>query len=206
MRSVDLGVSESGSALGAGTGGARLGGRAARGMLDSPRTSPRSSEMPRNPKYPLEALREHRDRSVEEATAQLGDAVRTRDAAEEAKRAAEAARAEAQARAAAVRTGEAELLASGSLRVADLARAEAWEHAAEAEIADLGQAVTTAEERLGAAAEAEGRTRTELARKKADLDVVEKDRARFGDRLRRADASREEEAADDVFAARRGNR
>ena len=158
--------------------------------------------MPRNPKYPLEPLREHRHRHVEAATAQLGDAVRSREAADEAKRSAEEQRHEAAARVARVRADEAARLTSGELRVADLALANAWEHAAGAEMADLGRAVARADGQLTAARGAEGVARSELAQKKADLDVVAKDEARFDDRARRARDAAEEESADEAFAAR----
>jgi flagellar biosynthesis chaperone FliJ len=159
--------------------------------------------MPRNPKYPLEPLREHRDRKVDTATAELGDAVRARESAADAKRRAEDERREAEARAAAVRDDEAQRLANGELRVADLARAQAWEHAASAEIEDLGRAIDRADGHLAAAHDAEAQARAELAQKKADLDVVTKDHARFDAGVRRAREGAEEEAADEAFAARR---
>jgi hypothetical protein len=170
--------------------------------VDSHR-SPIFPGMPRNPKYPLEALREHRDRNVEAATSQLGEAIRVRESAGEAKERAETERARAEARAAAVRNDEAARLANGDLRVEDLARAQAWEHGASAEFDDLGRAVERAEGRLVAARDAETGARAALAQKKADLDVVAKDEARFDERTRRAREAAEEEAADEVFAARR---
>jgi hypothetical protein len=159
--------------------------------------------MPRNPKYPLEPLREHRDRKVDAATAQLGDAVRARESAADAKRRAEQERADVRARAAAVRADEAQRLASGTLQVADLARAQAWEHGASAELDDLGRAIARADSNLGAACAAEIAARVDLAQKKADLDVVAKDEARFTLGVRRAREASEEEAADEAFAARR---
>ncbi len=159
--------------------------------------------MPRNPKYPLEPLREHRDRHVDAATVQLGEAVRAREAADDAKRRAEEERRAAEARAAGIRDDEAERLAHGELRVADLARAQAWEHAASAEADHLGRAIARAEGNLEAACDAELRARTVLAQKKADLDVVVKDEARFDAGLRRAREATEEEAAEEAFAARR---
>lgn len=159
--------------------------------------------MPRNPKYPLEPLREHRDRNVDAATVQLGDAVRAREAADDAKRRAEDERRQAEARAAGVRDDEAERLANGELRVADLARAQAWEHAASAEIDDLGRAIARADGKLAAAHDAELHARAALAQKKADLDVVVKDRARFDAGVRTAREAAEEEAAEEVLAARR---
>ena len=159
--------------------------------------------MPRNPKYPLEPLREQRDRNVEHATVQLGEAVRDREAADEAKRRAEHERVEAAARAAAVRADEAHRLANGELRVADLARAVAWEHGTSAEMAHLDGGVVRAEGHLRAAHELEAGARSELAQKKADLDVVAKDEAWFDAGVRRARDASEEEAADEAFAARR---
>ena len=159
--------------------------------------------MPRNPKYPLEHLREHRHRNVDAATARLGDAVRAREVADEAKRRADEQRDEAASRASAVRSEEAARLMTGDLRVADLARANAWEHAASAEIADLRRAVGRAEGLLTSAHGAEGEAKAALAHQKADLDVVAKDEARFDARVRAAGEAAEEEAADEAFAARR---
>lgn len=160
--------------------------------------------MPRNPKYPLEPLREHRDRKVDAATSQLGDAVRAREAAADARKRAEHNRLGAEARAAVIRQDEADRLANGELRAADLARAQAWEHAASAEAAELARAVGHADDRLSAAHQGEVAARTDLAQKKADLDVVAKDEARFDAGIRRARDAAEEEAADEAFAARRG--
>jgi hypothetical protein len=155
--------------------------------------------MPRNPKYPLEPLREHRDRDVDAATVQLGDAVRAREAADDARRRAEEERREAAHRAEGVRSDEAERLVNGELRVADLARAQGWEHGANAEMDDLGRAIERADGRRAAAHEA----RAALAQKKADLDVVAKDEARFDAGVRKAREGAEEEAAEEAFAARR---
>lgn len=159
--------------------------------------------MPRNSKYPLEPLREHRDRHVDGATVQLGDAVRAREAADDAKRCAEEERRDAAHRAESVRSDEAERLANGELRVADLARAQAWEHGASAEMDDLGRAIERADGRLAAAHGAEHEARAALAQKKADLDVVAKDEARFDAGVRKAREAGEEEAAEEAFAARR---
>jgi len=159
--------------------------------------------MPRNPKYPLDPVREHRDRHVDAATVQLGDAVRAREAADDAKRRAEEVRREAEARAARVRDEEAARLVNGELRAADLARAEAWEHAAGAELDELGRAVARANGTLTAAHDAEARARAALAQKKADLDVIVKDQARFEAGARRVREAAEEEAGEEAFAARR---
>ena len=157
--------------------------------------------MPRNPKYPLTPLREHRDRKVEAGTAELGVAVVAREAAGDAKRAAEREHVEAEARAEKVRRDEAALLGSGALRAADLAHAQAWEHGARAEISELAQAVARADGQLTIMRAAEGTARVALGQEKADLDVVVRDQARFDDQARRAREASEEEAADEVFAA-----
>jgi colicin import membrane protein len=157
--------------------------------------------MTRNPKYPLAPLREHRDRTVDAATAELGEAVRAREAADLAKRVAEREREEAAARAEAVRREEADRLGRGELRAADLARAQAWEHGARVESSELTQAVERAAEHVEARRDAEGSAREALGQKKAELDVVVKDQARFDDQARRARDVAEEEAAEEVFTA-----
>jgi len=159
--------------------------------------------MPRPSKYPLLPLREHRDRSVDAATAELGDAIRTREAADTARDAAERERAAAEARVAAIRSEEAARLAGGELRAADLAQAEAWATAARAELDTLSRNVTRAEEHATAAREAETAARAALAQKKADRDVVAKDEGRFAAGVRKARDAAEEEAADEAFAGRR---
>jgi hypothetical protein len=70
-------------------------------------------------------------------------------------------------------------------------------------MADLERAVDRADREVGAAREREAGARTELAQKKADLDVVAKDEARFDAGLRRAQEANEEESAEEAFAARR---
>lgn len=152
-----------------------------------------------SPKYPLKPLLEHRERMVDDATASLGQAVRTRETAEQARLRAEAAKREAEERAARVKAEEAERLARGELRVVDLARGEAWEIGARAEIGKLASAASSAEEHALRAHEEEADARGELARKLADRDVVVKDEARFGERLKKRAIAAEEEAAEEAF-------
>lgn len=159
--------------------------------------------MPRTPKYPLEPLREHRDRQVDAATAQLGDAIRARETAEAALRLAEADRVAAAARAAEVRDAERALLSGGQLTVADLVHTQGWEQGTSIERAGLDRAVDNASGRRSAANETETKARSALAQTKADRDVVAKDEARFDERARRARDASEAEAAEEVFAARR---
>jgi len=162
--------------------------------------------MPRPPKYPLKPLLEHRDRKVEDATVELGDAVREREQAADACAQAERARREAEERAAGLRATEAAQLEEGALRAVDLARREAWEIGVKAQVTDLSRAVEAAGTALSAARNAEVAARDELARTKADRDVVAKDQARFAERARRAAESSEEEEAAEAWRDKRGGR
>ncbi|MBX3203495.1 MAG: hypothetical protein KF764_00440 [Labilithrix sp.] len=154
-----------------------------------------------SPKYPLKPLLEHRERKVDDATAELGDAVRAREAADAARARAEATRRDAEERASHVRAEEAERLGRGELSVADLARGQAWEIGASAQIRRLTEAVEVAEQDVAEARDGEASARVDLARKMADRDVVVKDEARFVDGLRKRALAAEEEAAEE---ARRG--
>lgn len=159
--------------------------------------------MPRSPKYPLEPLRRHRDHLVDEATAELGDAVEAREAADAERRRAEAARRAAEEEAARTREAERARLERGELRAGDLAQAEAWGVAVARQASELAGEVARAEARLEGARAEEAAARAALAQKKADAQVVEKDQARFAARLRREAEAHEEEAADEIWAARR---
>lgn len=162
--------------------------------------------MPRPPKYPLKPVLEHRDRKVEDATLELGDAVRAREQASAVRERAESARDEAERTFAAERHAERERFADGGLRVEDLARAEAWEHAVRTQLDQLDRTVEHATKEVASAATAEDAAREELAKRKADRDVVAKDEARFTERTRRAAESAEEEEAAEAWRDRRRNR
>jgi hypothetical protein len=98
------------------------------------------------------------------------------------------------------------MLAEGELRVADLACREAWEVAVAKEMAELDHVVARTSAELDAATKAETAARDELARKKADRDVVARDEARFTDRTRRAAEAADEEEAAEAWRDRRGSR
>jgi hypothetical protein len=159
--------------------------------------------MPRPPKYPLEPLLGHRERKVDDATVELGAAIAQREAAEAARLRAERARREAEERAAAIRADEAARLAKGELRAVDLARKEAWEVAVAAQMSDLTRDVAKAEREAASAHEGEASARAELARTKADRDVVAKDKGRFVDAQRRAAEAADEENAGEAWRGRR---
>lgn len=151
------------------------------------------------PKYPLQPLLEHRERAVDDRTAELGGAVRTREMAEAQKARAEASQDAAEAEAAGVRAKEAALLEGGTLSVADLARGQAWEVGAQSRIADLARATATASDKAREATSAETAARGQLAQAMADRDVVTKDEARFNDRLAKKQAAAEEEQAEEAY-------
>lgn len=156
-----------------------------------------------SPKYPLKPLLEQRERSVDDATAELGGAVRAREAADAARMRAETVRRDAAERDERVRRLESERLARGELRAADLAHAQAWEIGARAQMQKLEHAVDAASQSADRARGDEHAARMQLAQKMADRDVVAKDKARFDDRLKKSALAAEEEAAEE---AHRGGR
>lgn len=156
-----------------------------------------------SPKYPLRPLLEHRARKVDDATAELGAAVRAREAAEDARARAEAVRREEEERAARIEAEEVERLGRGELRAIDLARGQAWHVAAQARIGELAQAASAADRKASAAREGEAGARADLAQTMADRDVVAKDEARFRERANRRALLAEEEAAEEVYGGKR---
>lgn len=153
----------------------------------------------RRPRYPLEPLVELRDHQVDRAAAGLAGAIANREDAEQGRRAADAARAAHEAAAHQVRVAESEALDRGELRAADLAGADAWEARVTHESAAMASAVERARTAEDRAREGERAARGDLAARRADADVVAKDRARWADEQRlRADA-KEEEAASEIW-------
>jgi hypothetical protein len=155
-------------------------------------------------KYPLDPLLKLRERQVDEATGDLAKAVDARQSAERKREAAEAEKARAEAKAAAAREQEREALSRGELRAGDLLRAQAWELGVADERKKLVQQVAAAEQREKTAVEEEDSARAALAASEADAQVVEKDKGRFVKREVEREIAKEEEAASDAHAARRG--
>jgi len=152
-----------------------------------------------SPKYPLQPLLEHRERAVDDRTAELGGAVRTRETAEHRSLDAAAAQQAAEASAAATRAKEQEMLGAGVLRAGDLARGQAWEIGAQAQIADLARVTASAEAKADEARRGENDARQGLAHAMADRDVVIKDEARFQQKVAKKQASAEEEQAEEAY-------
>jgi hypothetical protein len=151
------------------------------------------------PKYPLQPLLEHRERAVDDRTAELGGAVRAREEADRARSAAAASQLAAEDEAAATRAAERAMLAEGVLRAGDLARGQAWEIGAQARIADLARVTASAEARAGEAQRGEDAARGELAHAMADRDVVAKDETRFQQKVAKKLAAAEEEQAEEAY-------
>jgi hypothetical protein len=157
----------------------------------------------RPPRYALEPLAKVREERVDEAVRGLAQAVAGREATERSRRAAEAHRETHESAAAKTREAERRALDRGELRVEDLARAGEWELRVAAEHA----ALLAAEERaLAAACEArneEQGAQGEVATRKADAEVVEKDRARWAEGQRKRAEAREEEEAAEAYRPKR---
>jgi hypothetical protein len=149
----------------------------------------------RGRRYPLEPLITLRDRRVEQAAVGLAGAVAKREDAEQGRRAAEVARNAHDAAAKEVRAAESGALDRGELRAVDLAGADAWEARVAAEGAAMASAVERARTAEDRARDGERVAQGELASRRADADVVEKDRARWADQQRRRADANEEEAA-----------
>ncbi|HWL87577.1 MAG TPA: hypothetical protein VNO21_17355 [Polyangiaceae bacterium] len=157
--------------------------------------------MPRK-SYPLEALLNLRNRRVKDAAVELASTVREREGAAERRQALEAVRARAAAEAARAREAERETLEKGELRVADLQRGQAWEKVVQGEQRALDEKVEQAAIAEQGAADDEARVRGQLSERKADADVVDRDRSRYLERARKRIVAVEEESASEAWRKR----
>lgn len=155
-------------------------------------------------KYPLDPLVKLREQHVEEATRELGAAVRAREVAEHRTRAAKDEERRAEERAKTVRQGEQAKLEAGQLTVADLQRADAWAFAAAEEKRVLEAQVQRAAEAEAEARSGETRQRDVVASRKADAEVVEKDKAKWTERTRKDALAKEEEEATEAWRPKSG--
>jgi hypothetical protein len=159
----------------------------------------------RSPKYPLEPLAKLRDQRVDEATRDLAGAVGARTAAEGArKRAQERVRAhEDEARR--VREAETAALERGELTAGDLARLQDWERGTGAERDAMERDVAARQGAEDRSREAERQAKEQLAARMSDARVVERDRVRWEEGVRKRLEAKEEEAVEDAAgrAARR---
>jgi hypothetical protein len=157
----------------------------------------------RKAKYPLESLQQVRDAKVDDATSALGKAVSERESAERERARAEALRLEQERRAEEQRSSERLALEGGQLTVADLARRDAWEFGVGEEASRLARAEGAAKSVEEEARGTEQKARDALASKKADADVVAKDKARFVDQQNKRALAHEEETAEEAWRPKR---
>ena len=169
-------------------------------MVESPRER---HAMPK-PVYPRKSVLEHRERIADGAVEALARGVRERESVEREKAQAEADRIRTLTAAEELRENERAALARGELKASDLAQKGAWEMRAEAEARAMDLRVAETEKKLHDAVRAEAVALTVVANKKADADVLVKDRERFhAEAQKRADAS-EEEAAVEAYRPIKG--
>ena len=154
-------------------------------------------------KYPLESLVRVRKQREDAALSSHAAHITARALAERTRREAEEERACAEALAQRVREHERCALDRGELRVGDLMHADAWEARVKVEGERLARGVLEAASHESSARDAEARSRQELAHKKADVQVVEKDRARWADEKRRGEEAKDEEAAQEAWRPKR---
>jgi len=157
----------------------------------------------RRPQYPLEPLVDVRERQVDDAVRGLASAVSLREAAATRARAIEQAAESHAAGVDRVKQAERDALGRGELRAADLAHAHAWELRMEAERAALAAEGERARAAEKAAGETELRSREELALRRADADVVAKDRARWEAVQQKRAEAKEEESMAEAFRPKR---
>ena len=155
-------------------------------------------------KYPLDPLAKLREQHVDEATRELAEAVRAREAAEQRTRLAEREKATAEERARLVREAERAKLEGGELKVADLQRADAWSVAVDEEQKQLAERVARASAVESDARTGEAQQRATVATRKADAQVVEKDRAKWTEKVHKDAQAREEEEAQEAWRPKQG--
>jgi hypothetical protein len=154
-------------------------------------------------RYPLEPVAGLRENKVDQAVRGLAAAIAERDQAERGRRAAEQSRLSHDGAADRVRDAEAGALERGELRVSDLARADAWELRVSAERDALTAEVDRARTAEGRARAGEEAARGKVASRRADAQVIEKDRARWADAQRRQVEAKDEEAASEAWRPKR---
>ena len=154
-------------------------------------------------RYPLDTLAKQRARNVEGAVQGLAQAIAGRERAEAQRQQRQAQQAAHEAQAARIVRAEREGLERGELTAADLACAHAWGLRAEAERvalkAEVDRAAATEQQARGT----EGIARDQVAARRADAEVVEKDRARWTAEARKRALAKEEEAMAEAFRTKR---
>jgi len=158
--------------------------------------------VPPKTRYPLDALLQRRQDLEDGKTRALATRMReTGDAAQSRRRAEEVERSHQQEVEATVRH-ECDRTDGGAGQVQDLLTMQAWEIAQQARAAVLREETERAAREAQAAAERETLARGELASAKAEAEVVEQDRQRFVEAMKRQEQARADEDAEESHAAR----
>jgi hypothetical protein len=153
----------------------------------------------RHPKYPLEPLSALRDKKVDEAVGVLATATGEHESSNRKRLQSETRRDAHGAAAERVRSAEEKALERGELCAADLAHADAWEHRISEERHALSSEVDRVRVEEAGARAAQERACADLASRKADAQLVAKDRARWQEAIRKREESAEEEAASEAW-------
>lgn len=153
-------------------------------------------------RYPLEPLRRMRADEVDAKAKDLAEAARNRAAAEAERCSLEKAHEVLVAKTEGELDAERKRLEAGELRIEDLQRNALYRIRVEQEKASSSEAIAAAREAESRAHEVEASRREELARKKAEAEALLRDRERWVKNEERRAAAREDEAAEEVFAAR----
>ena len=154
-------------------------------------------------KYPLDPLVQVRAKQVDDAARALGEAARAHEEAARLRAGADQRRDQAEADAQALRDRERGALERGELTVADLMRGDAWGVRVKAEQDELARRALESAKKEGIARDGEGAARTHVAARKADAEIVDRDRTRWTDEERKRADAKEEEAAADGWRPRR---
>lgn len=152
-------------------------------------------------RYPLEPLQRLRADEVSAKERDFAEAAQGRASAEEERRRRERVHADYAGRMEAEIDRERALLEAGELSVEDLNRQASWRIRAESEKAALLDKASEARELEAKARENEAEKLLELAKKKAEAEIVEKHHANWERARLRAMEAQEEEAAEEIHAA-----
>lgn len=158
--------------------------------------------MPARSRYPLDALLRRRKELQDDKARALAERMRESAAASQHRRRAEAAEQEHRDAVEQTEQSECARIDDGAANVQDLLAMQAWEIAQQAQAEVLRQQVERAAEAARQASAKEGQARGALATAQAEADVVDQDRQRFTEALRKQEQARSDEDAEETHAAR----
>jgi hypothetical protein len=154
-------------------------------------------------RYPLDALQKVRKAEVDARSTLVAAEVEKTERARRSVLGARALRERAEESASTLAAAECARVESGVATAGDLQALAAWHAAESARLTELREKERRAAEALVAQKRAEDGARQELATKKAEEKAVERHRERWSKEREREHSQAEEEAAEDVYMARR---